>query len=40
MFEGRLAKSGERVGQAVLNIGLRVEAALACRGIAAPIGCP
>ena len=36
MFERRLAKSGERVGEAVLNIGLRVEAALVGRGIAAP----
>src|SRR5580692_8408518 len=38
MFEGRLAKSGERVGQALLNIGLRIEAVLACRGISAPRG--
>jgi hypothetical protein len=36
MFEGRLAKSGERVCETVLNIGLRIEAALVCRGIAAP----
>src|ERR1700722_15141688 len=36
MFEGRLAKSGERVCETVLNIGLRVEAALVCGGIAAP----
>src|SRR5258708_3616958 len=36
MFEGRLAKSGERMCKAVLHIGLRVEAALVGRGIAAP----
>src|ERR1700722_16468218 len=36
MFEGRLAKSGERVCETVLNIGLRIEAALVCGGIAAP----
>jgi hypothetical protein len=35
MFERRLAKDGERVCQAVLNIGLRVDAGLIGRGIAA-----
>ena len=38
MFERRLAKSGERVGQAELNIGLGVEAALVGRRIAAQGG--
>src|SRR5271170_4783723 len=36
MFKRRLAESGERVGEAVLNVSLRVEAALVGRGIAAP----
>src|SRR6185437_4737432 len=36
MFERRLAINSEGVGQAVLNIGLRVEAALVGRGVAAP----
>ena len=36
MFERRLAESGERVGQAELNVGLGVEAALVGRRIAAP----
>ena len=36
MFERRLAKSSERVGQAELNIRLGVEAALVGRRIAAP----
>src|SRR3984885_6990994 len=36
MLERRLAESGERVGEAVLNVGLRVEAALTGRRIASP----
>ena len=38
MLERRLAKNGEGIGQAVLNIGLRVEAALVDRRVAAPGG--
>jgi hypothetical protein len=36
MFERRLAINGEGIRQAELNIGLRIEAALIGRGIAAP----
>jgi hypothetical protein len=36
MFERHLAKNGEVIGQTVLNIGLRVDAALVDRRIAAP----
>jgi hypothetical protein len=36
MFERRLAKNGEGVCQAVLDVGLRVDAALIDRRIAAP----